>query len=463
MKSLWTKCQIINTVDVNEIYVSKKIKTSLGKNVEFRFGQKKQYVTVNSFNNNQESRRLGMKYQNPISVYLSKSLVDKLSIQTDNVYRLNIKQGVVELGPVIGLLLGEQQYYYHDEFMSEYKDAMKRYEEVGGLVLAFKTCSIDWDNKSIYGLYYNHKDNQWSYGKFPFPSVIYRRAFKATQNITDKLYKMTNGKIFNANRYSKWDMYNILKENRKLKKYLPETEALVSMESFKKFINEHNDVILKPVGLSRGRGICIIKKLGEELMEIHDYGDGRNSTQATFTKEDIISYVKESGFINKDYIMQPFLNFARINGLPWDIRIVMQKGADFRWKCNGIECRIAGVSNLITNISRGGRAVSISKALKLSFGPKIKSSKVKKEIIKICKGIAENMDSEREIFAELGIDIAIDQEQNFWIIESNVRPTFNGFRKHMEYENYVYLCTAPIDFASSLAGFKRSDKSETKI
>jgi hypothetical protein len=153
---------------------------------------------------------------------------------------------------------------------------------------------------------------------------------------------------------------------------------------------------------------------------------------------------------------------AKIQGSAWDIRVVMQKNIKHEWVCHGIECRLAKGGKLITNISRGGSALSISEALKLSFGSKVVPSVIKKEIIDICKQLCLRLEKEGDVFAEFGMDIAIDIHQKYWIIESNLRPSYNGFKRYMDYNNYLFLCSAPLAYAGSLAGFERSEVHGTK-
>ncbi|MCD8503417.1 MAG: hypothetical protein LRY71_19390 [Bacillaceae bacterium] len=109
---------------------------------------------------------------------MSPALIDALCIPETQTYQVRqLDSQTLDLGPVIGLLLGEQRYYYHDKYMNEFTDAMHREKEVGGIVIALKPGSIDWENNIVYGLYYNQLDQKWRYSKLPIPRYIFRRAF----------------------------------------------------------------------------------------------------------------------------------------------------------------------------------------------------------------------------------------------------------------------------------------------
>ncbi|MDF2606405.1 MAG: Glutathione synthase/Ribosomal protein modification enzyme (glutaminyl transferase)-like protein [Bacillales bacterium] len=458
---MWIKIEMVEDVSSEPVvWLPKSLFEKTGKTAIMNFGLRKVFVKINKLENGLAN--LGKKFDHPFTISLSKSIVDKLLIKLSNTYQIKISHSKISLGPVIALLLGEQQYYYHNRAMGEYTDAMSWYKSTGGLICAFKACSINWDEECAYGMFYNHEEHKWDYGKLPLPSVVYRRAYNIPYENVEKLKAATGGKVFNSRRFSKWQMYKQLKNNSLLSQHLPDTKTLKSFDTLNQFLQKYEKIILKPTGLSRGRGICIVEKLSENLWLLSDYHDGTELTQCEFSKQELITYITEAKMTEKNYIIQPYLSLANIDGSPWDIRVVMQKNTQSEWQCHGIECRLAGSGDLVTNISRGGSALPISKALKLSFGSETKTSNIKKEIIDLCKKLASELEKDDDIFAELGVDIAMDNEMNYWIIEANVRPTYNGFKKHMRYNNYLYLCSAPIAFAGYLAGFERGNPHDSE-
>ncbi|EEG78873.1 YheC/YheD family endospore coat-associated protein [Dethiobacter alkaliphilus] len=389
--------------------------------------------------------------------YLSKALIEELCLVTTQPYQLKITESTIELGPVIGLLLGEQQYYYHHNTMQEYTDAMVRAEEFGGLVVAFKLCSIDWRSESVYGLYFDVKQKKWRYGKCPIPSVIYRRAFNHEDKDVELLKKTVGSTLFNDRKLDKLQMYQRLQGFPSFKRYLPET-AKLTIDVFHRFLDRYDKIILKPADLSRGRGICVLQQDGDKLSIVDSLAEAI-PIRIKLSREKAVDYISERGYLTKNYLVQPFLAFSKINGSPWDIRIIMQKNDNLRWQCNGIECRLAGANSYLTNISRGGRALTINQAIKLTYGPQTNVKLIKKQIISVATEFCTVMDDGDGHFAEFGLDFALDEQQNIWFIEANVRPTFNGF-KRLEYKNYLHISSAPLFYAVKLSGFKRSKKHE---
>lgn len=442
----------------NIIFLPHSVAKKLPKKVKLQFGLQNLNVVINSVEVNPTDEN---SYNNPIELKCSEGIIEKLLIRENLAYQLIYKKGILHVGPVIGYLLGEQSYTYHDRNMQGITRGMGILPEIGGLFIAFKDISIDWDNMVINGLYYEAEENKWKYGVLPMPSVVFRRAFYTNEEVVDKLKLLTGNKVFNSTRFDKWEVHKILEKNLNFKKYLPETYDMVNVKFFHNLIKKSGKIILKPAGLSRGRGICFIQRIGDSFA-IYDY---RNSDDANFyilKKKEIDLFLKKN-FLNRNYIIQNQLTLATINGSPFDIRIVMGKNPDKCWKCRGIECRLAGSKNKITNISRGGQALSINNAIKLAFGKNVNGNKIKEKLISVATEFCEFMDKTGEHFAEFGLDFAIDPQQHFWFIEANVRPVFRGF-KTMDYKNYLHIRHMPLIYAATLAGFGREEKnSESTI
>ncbi|MBE4909424.1 YheC/YheD family protein [Bacillus luteolus] len=447
---IWVKIQKDHEHQTDEltIYLPNWLAIEVQNTTFLYFGNQKLKVNVRTFHSKKTDNH---SYNNPLKINCSQDLLDVLHIPDEVPYKLYVKEGIIHLGPVIGLLLGEQHYYYHHRHMQEYSDAVRNYNQIGGLVIAFKECSIDWDKKCLFGLYYHSESKKWHYQKLPIPSVIYRRGYKSNQQVAEKLSRYTNDKVFNSFRYDKWELHKELSNNVKFKQYLPDTYKLENQHDVLKLLHETSKIILKPSDLSRGRGIYIFKKQTSDSILAVDYNEG-NKREFTIPNWAIEDYLSQENLLSKNYILQPYLDLAKIEGNPWDIRVVMQKNIKSGWQCSGIECRVAGKNQFVTNISRGGMALPIKMALEESFGPSVHSNLLKTNVIAAAQHFCEIMDETGEHFAEFGLDLAFDVNQKLWFIEANMRPTFNGFKK-MDMANYYYICQNPIRYAAAVDGF----------
>lgn len=390
----------------------------------------------------------GKSYQNPLTVIASSSLIESLHLPAGLVYQLKREGTYVIIGPVIGLLLGNHPHLYSPRHMKKYSDRLGVYEKIGGLIFAFSVQNIHWDIKSIAGLSYNPITKGWEYGIFPFPSVIYRRNFHVSPDIVKKLVQVTRGRLFNSHRFTKYELYTILIKNEELMAHIPATEYITSWQDVKRFTDLFGKAILKPVDLSRGRGICIIKKAAKGFI-IDDYRQRTPAILSLHDEDELREFFLLNPSLLKNYLIQKYIDLARINGSNYDIRVVMQKNTDLKWECTGIECRVANPLLLLTNISRGGYALPLSRAFALSFPDEKNFVHYQGIIYSIAQEICNCLDQTGEHYAELGLDVALDRDKNVWILEANVFPSFKGFI-NMDYQTYLAIRYRPLLYALSL-------------
>jgi len=394
----------------------------------------------------------GDNFDNPMKIIISSKLVDRLKIRPELTYQIKFSRKNVYIGPIIGLLLGPHDYMYSPEHMTKYSDRFGIYKEIGGLIYAFSEKTIDWKTSTIYGLFYNWNSRKWEYGTFPIPAAIYRRDFHSRKETIDRLMDATKGRMFNSWRFGKFYLYKHVKKNKVLLEYLPETEISEDYKQVKKFIDNVGNAILKPIYLSRGRGICIICK-EEDGYRITDYRNSKVNELFLENSEKLKEFFTANKDLFDNYLIQRYLQMAKIDGAPFDIRVVMQKNVQDKWQCSGIECRVASKKSLITNISRGGYALTLDEALNRSFSlEEEKLKKMKDSIYQICLNLCKSLDRLNHHFGEFGIDIALDVNGKPWIIEVNVFPSFKGFKK-MDYDTYLGIRYTPMLYAAHLAGF----------
>lgn len=392
-------------------------------------------------------------FARPFVMRMSRAFCDRLLLPVSQLYRLRAMPGGVKLGPVIGLLLGVHTNRYDPRHMAKYSDRMGVYSRVGGLILAFSPRAVDWDDRSVWGLYYNICTRAWEYGRFPLPEVIYRRDFHVDHGLVRRLEAYTGGRLFNSHRFTKYDLYEYLRHDPHLRMFLPETELVAGMDQVMRFTDRFRRVILKPVDLSRGRGICVVESLGTGY-RVTDY---RARLPATVMLPDRRAYrlflSRNPDFFHR-YLIQRYLRLARVGDSCFDIRVVMQKDIRRQWVCSGIECRVSGHGFHLTNISRGGEALTLPTALERSFGRS--AGMLSENILDLCRRFCAYMDQAEEHFAEFGIDVAVDAFKNLWLIEANVFPSFKGFR-HIDRATYLAIRYTPLLYALALSGFADDD------
>lgn len=443
---MWAKFEVISS-DEKAVYLPMSVNVSCDKSAAVIFGKLCTDAKIYYFN--QDEQNEGDSFDTPIKIKISEELLYRLHIQKSLVYRVRIKEACIIIGPVIGLLLGIHTHRYNPFHMRKYSDRFGIYHKVGGLIYAFSPKTVNWKKQIAYGCYYNIENSRWEYGCFPLPEAIYRRDFHSNPEYIEKLSDITHERLFNSYRFTKSELFEYLGKDEYLSNYLPQTQTTESYTQVKDFIDTNRNVILKPTDLSRGRGICIFEKL-DNVYKVTDYRYKHPVVTILDDSESVENFFTlNQSFFNK-YIMQRYLSLARIGNSLFDIRVVMQKNADNAWGCTGIECRVSGENGHITNISRGGYALTLDEALEQSF--KKDYDELPDKIESLCKRFCSYMDTMGESFAEFGIDIAVDTDKKLWFIEANVFPSFKGF-KTMDRQTYLRIRYSPLLYALSLTKF----------
>ena len=69
-------------------------------------------------------------------------------------------------------------------------------------------------------------------------------------------------------RQNKFKKYEFMNESRKLSEHLPDTEKL-EHRTLMDYLEKYRDIILKPLGGKRGRGVIRVTKVYRDEFEIH--------------------------------------------------------------------------------------------------------------------------------------------------------------------------------------------------
>jgi glutathione synthase/RimK-type ligase-like ATP-grasp enzyme len=452
--NLWIKLKEYQDEEVCLKLPMLRSKLITSDQISIQFGIKEQICKIDIIERDFRLNR--NSFTNPAEVIISSSLLKQLHIPMDLIYQLKISNDKVIIGPSIGLLLGEKNQVYNPTYMEKYSDRFREYEKFGGLVIAFSTRSIDWEEKVVYGMLYDPTQKKWRYGSAPIPVALYRRNFHQNLDRINQLIEITNKNLFNSHYFKKSDLI-LLKDEKEIRNHVPATHLLKKMDDLFEFIQDTERIILKPVSLSRGRGIFTLEKNqkpaeGYILYEHQNEFLLRHLIPDTKALEEML---KKLNLLNKQYLYQTYIPLLKINNRPLDVRVVMQKYAIKSWKCSGIECRVAGENEVLTNIARGGEAMTLEEVV-IGSGIDQSYDKIYESVINLCQKFCNLIDRKDEHYAEFGLDIGLDQEGYPWIIEANIFPSFKGF-KEMDYEVYLKIRSQPIFYAVHLQGFSVSE------
>ena len=220
----------------------------------------------------------------------------------------------------------------------------------------------------------------------------------------------------------KWSKHKVMVESSSLKPYFPDT-TIYNSTSLSRYINKYAVVFLKPKAGTGGIGIIKITKKGARYKIQKGLKIKKTSKFATLS-----SIVKQMTH-NQKYLIQKGIHLARIKGRPVDFRVLSYKPAN-KWIVYGVMGKVAAPGKIVTNYHRGGKPITLSKALTNSLGMTTREHRrIENKLASICRRVG-NVLSHRTNIRELGVDIAIDRKRKIWIIEANTKPRFNLFRYH---------------------------------
>jgi hypothetical protein len=232
---------------------------------------------------------------------------------------------------------------------------------------------------------------------------------------------------------NKWLKYAYMKRHSRLAKYLPETKPMTS-SAFWSFMDKYEKVIVKPTGGSRGRGVVQVKAKGSQVYEVRL----ENRKVKIWGKTRTFAYVCK--LIGSDpYIVQKRVSRAKINGRPFDMRIVVQRKPNSRaWKVTAKAAKVAGKGYIVSNITRSkGSLLKVQAAFKKSGALKSRSywplrSKINRVAVRSARRLSRLFPGHR-IY---GLDMAVDRKGRLWIIEANLYPAMSHFIKMKDHSMY---------------------------
>jgi len=139
------------------------------------------------------------------------------------------------------------------------------------------------------------------------------------------------------------------------------------------------------------------------------------------------------------YLVQQGIDLIRLDGSPIDFRALLHLRPSGKWKFFGVMGKVAAPNRFVTNHSRGGRAIRLHQALQLS---KEEGAEWDERIKKLSRLIAEAMKQHFPNINELGLDIAIDADQQIWLLEANTKPQFQLFRYHSDPRLFTQIASS---------------------
>ncbi|WP_424768063.1 YheC/YheD family protein [Paenibacillus sp. sgz302251] len=411
-----------DTLMLGEAYV-KQWKIPKGQHIQLKFGALRHSVKVIPV-----TKYDGMR--------MSQSLARQMGLSNGTAMRLHYKASTATLvlGPLIGVLISRDDPNMPDKPFGSItmfcRELVEACTAQGAYVYFFTPNQIGGSSNYIDGWIYQ---DGWCQVTLPVPDVINNRLTSrklenkpSVQHFLKEVKLNHQTTVFNEKFLDKTEVFEALKKDESLVRYLPESHLLRNYSMLKSMCSRYSNVFLKPVRGSLGKGIIRVSRV-----ESGSY-QAMYATAAGTRRQQYSSLVKLFSTISAKmktvrFQVQQGLQLIEIQKRPVDFRALVQKNASGKWAITSIVARTAGSHHFVSNLARGGTLSKVGEAVaKSNLQSGISRQDTVKQLQQAALHIARGVDTHIPAhFGELGIDLALDTSGRVWLLEVNSKPSKN--------------------------------------
>jgi len=263
---------------------------------------------------------------------------------------------------------------------------------------------------------------------------------------------------------SKWTKTAVLQRSRNVNGYIPVTRQY-NRPTLERMTELFETNYIKPDRGTYGNGVMRVKIIRMNPYPVTDANTSENAVDPLFPSAaeggaDIsaadplttyeLRYGTEEKYFHsldeldlalteriqkRDYIIQQGIPLMKHDGLPFDLRVLTQKNLQRNWETTGILGRVAAPGKIITNIHGGGRLATFDELVRPHFDQE-RFQQLRSELYRLGIHTAVQLQRSFPRLKEIGIDIALDENGQPWIIEVNTLPGIYAFGLLPDKETY---------------------------
>lgn len=325
--------------------------------------------------------------------------------------------------------------------------------------IAFSPSDVDWRAAKVRAMT-RHPSGNWQRATMPLPDVIYNRLLCGRKTELGPSLRSFRQKIkdhnipyFNWSYFNKQDIFQLLHDGdeRQAVRHLPETIHQPSVKQVERLLQAHRLVFLKPTGGFAGIGIYRLESHGGDSCTVR-FHRGVKPFQMHFSdRKSLVAFVRRKTRGFRRYVAQQGIELLQYKGCPVDFRVHCNRNGKNRWAVSGIGAKKAGRGSVTTHMRTGGTVYQPAKLLRYFYRERASQvvRQLKQTTIRLAEAIARR---HPHLVGELGFDIGIDRDGNFWMFEANAKPGRSIF-KHPALRAAVRTCDRHIvEYCLYLAG-----------
>ncbi|MDR9855498.1 YheC/YheD family protein [Paenibacillus sp. VCA1] len=213
--------------------------------------------------------------------------------------------------------------------------------------------------------------------------------------------------------------YKFMKKYKMIRKFLPDTRT-ATLSNIKIMLGLYKSVYLKPDEGTGGHGIyrihrdknSLILRTGSKSRIFSSLNDLYTSIQNILTRG--------------KYIVQEGIELLKHNHRPFDIRVMVQKNGKGILDVTGIIGRQAKRNKVVTNYHSGGTPLPVDTLLKSHLNDESRKRYIQM-LERLGKDASTVLGKSYRSKRAFGVDIAIDNKMNPWVLEINTKPDMSIF------------------------------------
>jgi len=273
---------------------------------------------------------------------------------------------------------------------------------------------------------YKRTDNGWILMNVPPPTVIHNRIHSRKLERSNDFKRISTTffdhhiPFFNARFLNKLEVFKAFIESNYLKPYVPYTEEFIAQEQLENFLQKYSTVFIKPIHGSQGRNIIKITK--EQDYFLLQNSQNTETVLQFPTVHQLFKTIKPH-LKTRTFIIQEGLSLILKENRLVDFRFLCHKNKSGKWEVTSTIARLGHPTQFVSNLARGGDMQKLDDFLS-HYLPKKERIHFKKLLNELALECCRCIDTSFEgLFAEFGVDLAIDEHFNPWVIELNSKPS----------------------------------------
>jgi hypothetical protein len=246
---------------------------------------------------------------------------------------------------------------------------------------------------------------------------------------------------------SKWAKTKIILQNRLLAIFIPETRKY-SLDHLTELLEVYGTVYIKPDRGTYGSGVMRAERrtvhlspsgqLRDHEVTAADSYEEKNREQVMY----ILRYAKDAEVYNsatelhaaltskikgRPYLVQQGIDLLCHQDRPFDLRVLTQKNPAGSWETTGMLGRVAAPQKVVTNYHNGGSIFSVETLFKEHMSPG-EMAKTIQQLKSLGVKIGTQLETAYPGLKEIGLDVALDQHHDPWLLEVNTLPAIMVFK-----------------------------------